>query len=321
MMLSVVLASTVASAAPRRKGKRHKSQKAPVEETTAAAEPADDASKIEIETEEAPAPDADEQPVEEEVTVRKKSKKRSRVGNEFYFRAGIAHVDARIKSGGLQLEPVGIVKLAAPMGPTNGEIVTDPTNIFAAIIGFAPAFAGGYLAVETIIGVPKKAKLRAKGDLANKSLAPTALDLVPTGIPPLGEELAEASAVPPMLTVVARSPKLGPVRVYAGAGLSVLFVTDAKVTNKVLTEVATPKIEVDPTVGFVAQAGIDVQIYSRFYARLDFKELWFQPTETRISNIHVKTTIPLLETVEVGSGKSTSTANPIIVQLGIGASF
>lgn len=306
------LASSIASAKPRR-SKRVKPkpvvveepvEEAPVEEeAVAAAEPEEDLA------------------VEEVVERPRKKKKRNKAETEIYFRAGIAHVEPRIASSGLELEPVGIVKLAAPMGPVQGGIETDPTNIFAAIIGVAPSWFDGYIAIETIIGIPKKAKLRAKGDLANKSLAPTALDLVPTGVPPLGEELGEASAVPPMVTVVLRTPKLGPVRMYVGAGASVLFVRDAKITNKVLTEVATPKLEIDPALGFVAQGGIDVQIYKRFYARLDVKELWFQPAETRISNIAVKTTIPLLETVQVGSGRSESTANPIIVHFGIGATF
>jgi outer membrane protein W len=268
----------------------------------------------------AAAEDEEEDELEEEIVVKPRTQ-RARPSTEIYFRAGIAHVEPRISSGGLELQPEGITKLATPMAPVQGGIETDPTNIFAAIIGVAPGYFHGYLAIETIIGVPKKAKLRAKGDLATKSLAPTALDIVPTGVPPLGEELGEASAVPPMVTIVLRSPKLGPARVYVGAGASVLFVRDAKITNKVLTEVATPKLEISPAFGVVAQAGIDVQLYKRFYARLDFKELWFQPAETRISNIHVKTTIPLLETVKVGSAKSEATANPIIVQFGLGASF
>jgi len=312
-VIPCLLASAVASAKPRR-SKRVKAKPAVVEEIEIEEAPVEEAA---VEAEE-----PDELAVEETEEIEKPRKKqRSKPETEWYFRAGVAHVEPRISSSGLELEPVGIVKLAAPMGPVQGGIETDPTNIFAAIIGVAPSVFHGYIGIETIIGVPKKAKLRAKGDLANKSLAPSALDLVPTGVPPLGEELGEASAVPPMVTVVLRTPKLGPVRLYAGGGASILFVRDAKITNKVLTEVATPKLEIDPAFGFVAQAGIDVQIYKRFYARLDVKELWFQPAETRISNIAVKTTIPLLETVQVGSGRSESTANPIIVHFGIGATF
>ncbi len=245
----------------------------------------------------------------------------ARKAERFYFRAGIAHVEPRTRSTGMKLEPVGIAALM-PMEPPKGEIVTDPANVFTAILGVAPATFGGYLAFETLIGIPKKSKLRATGDLANKSLAPMALDLIPTGVPPLGEEIGEASAAPLMVTATVRTPELGGrVRLYAGGGPSVLIVRGAKVTNKVLTEVATPRIETSPTVGVVAQAGIDVRLYKRIYARLDIKEMWFRPAETRISNIHVRTTIPLLDTIEVGSSSSQVQANPLVVQFGIGAGF
>lgn len=240
---------------------------------------------------------------------------------ELYFRAGIAHVDPRTTSGGLELHSEGITMLATPTEPVAGGIEGDASNIFSAILGIAPAALHGYLAFETIVGIPKSSKLRAKGDLATKSLAPTALGFIPTGIPPLGEEIGEVQAVPPMLTAVVRTPALGPVRLYAGGGVSVLFVRDARITNPVLTEVATPKLEIDPAFGVVAQAGIDVNVTGRFYARLDIKELWFQESESRITGIRVKTQIPMLETVNVGSATSMVKANPIIVHLGLGATF
>jgi outer membrane protein W len=241
--------------------------------------------------------------------------------NELYFRAGVAHVEPRIASGGLELRPTGLASLAAMTEPVAGGIESQPANIIAGIIGFAPAAFGGRIAFETLVGIPQPTKLRAVGDLADKSLAPTAAGIIPTGIPALGPELGEAKAVPPMLTVVLRLPSLGPIRPYIGAGASVLFVTDARITNAVLTEVATPRLEITPAFGVVAQAGIDVHLTGRFYARLDLKELWFQEAESRITNLHVATTIPMLETVEVGSAVSTVRANPIIVQAGVGVTF
>jgi hypothetical protein len=256
-----------------------------------------------------------------EVVRRARAPRQRRPRNELYFVAGVAHVDARVASGGLELDPTGLASLAAMPGPVQGSVESDPSNIIAGMIGFAPAALRGYVAFETLIGVPKTTKLRATGDLANKSLAPTALGFVPTGIPPLGPELGEAKAVPPMLTAIFRLPPLGPVRFYVGGGASILFVTDAKITNPVLTEVATPKLEVTPAVGAVGQIGVDIHLFDRFSARIDVKELWFQSSEATISNIRVHTTIPLLETVDVGSARSELQANPIIVQAGIGATF
>lgn len=323
-----MVASTTAAAAPRKSGKVSRStvEDADDEETPRKKQPA----AIEDDEDEAPAKtkskvakvEDDEDDGEEiEVAVRTPAKPGARAKREFYFRAGIAHVEPRTKSSGMVLEPVGIAKLM-PMDPPKGEIVTDPANIFTAILGFAPATFRGYVSFETLIGLPKKSKLRATGDLANKSLAPTALDLIPTGVPPLGEEIGEASAAPLMVTATFRTPELGGrVRLYAGGGPSLLLVRGAKVTNAVLTEVATPKIETSPTLGVVAQAGIDLKVYKRVYARFDVKEMWFMPTETRITNIHVKTTIPLLETIEVGSSRSQVQANPLVVSFGIGAGF
>jgi outer membrane protein W len=252
--------------------------------------------------------------------AKKAKAKKKAPRNEFYFRAGMAHVQPRIKSGGLELQPTGLAGLAANPEPPKGGLESQSSNIISGIIGFAPKVFGGHVAFETLVGIPQATPLRAQGELATKSLAPTALGIIPTGIPPLGEEIGEAKAVPPMLTVVFRLPALGPVRPYVGAGASVLFV-EGKITNAVLTEVATPKLTVSPAAGFVAQAGIDVHLKGRFYARLDLKELWFQESQSTISNIHVATTIPMLETVEVGSAKTTVQANPIIVQAGIGVTF
>lgn len=241
--------------------------------------------------------------------------------NRFYFIAGVAHVDARVASGGLQLDPMGLASLAVMPGPMQGGVESDPSNIIAGVIGFAPAALRGYVAFETLVGLPKTTKLRATGDLANKSLAPFALGFVPTGIPPLGSELGEVKATPPMVTAIFRLPALGPLRFYVGGGASVLFVRDARITNPVLTQVATPRLEVTPALGAVGQVGVDIHLFDRFSARLDIKELWFQPSQATISNIRVHTTIPLLETVDVGSAKSVLQANPIVVQAGIGATF
>jgi hypothetical protein len=240
--------------------------------------------------------------------------------NEFYVVGGMAHADARVTGGNLTLDASGVASLAAMPGGLQGGIESDPVNAVAGMIGFAPAALHGHVAFETVIGLPASAQLRATGDLANKSLAPTALGFVQTGIPPLGEQLGEATAIPLMVTAVVRSPRLGPLRFYAGGGPSLLF-TDAKITNAVLTQVGTPTIDVSPAFGVVAQAGVDVHLFGRFSARLDLKEAWYQTSEATISNIRVHTTIPLLETVDVGSAHSEFQANPIVVQAGIGASF
>jgi outer membrane protein W len=238
---------------------------------------------------------------------------------ELYFRAGVASVDPRMASGGFELEPSPLAGLAGIMTPQGG-LTTDTATLVAAIIGVAPAVFRGHVAIETIIGLPQTTHLRATGQLATQSLAPTVLGLQ-TGIPPLGTNLGEAKAVPPLVTVVFRLPAIGPVVAFVGGGASVLFITDAKVTNPVLTQVATPKLDISPAVGLVGQAGVDIHLGGRFYARADVKEMWFQDTTSTITNIRVHTDIPDLETVDVGSVKATVSARPIIFQAGIGMNF
>src|SRR5262249_45405185 len=162
---------------------------------------------------------------------------------------------ARVASGGLELDPAGLASLAAKPGPMQGRVESDPANILAGMIGFAPAALRGHRAFETPGGLPQATQPRATRDLPGKPLAPTALGLVPTGIPPLGSEFGEVKSSTPMVTAIFRLPALGPFRFYVGGGASVLVVRDAKITNPVLTEVATPKLEVTPAFGAVGQIG------------------------------------------------------------------
>ena len=238
---------------------------------------------------------------------------------QFYVRAGYAYMIPQFSAGGFQLVPSPVASIAVT-GPIQGGVTTPAAGTIAAIIGFAPRALGGHVAFETLVGAPAKTEFQATGALATQSLAPTALG-IPTGIPALGSQLGEASAVPPMLTVLFRLPALGPFTAYAGGGASVLFVTDATITNPVLTQVGHPTFSIPPALGVIAQAGVDARLYKHWYARFDFKEIWYQPVEATISNITVHTTIPLLETVDVGTVKSQVAANPIVLQAGIGADF
>jgi outer membrane protein W len=243
-----------------------------------------------------------------------------RVRNELYFRAGLAFVSARLSTSALQLQPTAIASLAANPMALQGGIASSSGDVVTAIIGFAPAALGGHIGFETVIGAASATKLSATGPLATQSIAPTALGL-PTGIPALGSQLGQASATPLMLTAVYRLPALGPITPYVGAGPSILLVTGTKITNQILDAVATPQFSVSPVLGAIAQAGLDVHVYGSIYARLDVREIWFETAQATISNIQVHTTIPDLETVDVGSVKSAVTANPIIVQAGVGATF
>ena len=87
---------------------------------------------------------------------------------------------------------------------------STPLTVPAVIVGYVLPVLGDRLSIETVLGVPFTVKFRATGTLADMSIAPTALG-IPTGVPPLGSELGEAEAAPPVVTarLPARRPRPG----------------------------------------------------------------------------------------------------------------
>ncbi len=240
----------------------------------------------------------------------------------FYFRVGAAFVDPLSQSNELELAGVdGPASLAIQNGPIAGSGATIASStIPAVIIGYVLPKWNDRVSIETILGPPLSVKMQATGTLANQSLAPSALG-IPTGIMPLGPELGEADAVPPVVTLV-YSLLDGPVRPYAGAGASVLVTYNAKVTNPVLTSVGKPTFSIAPAPGLALQTGVDATIYGRIYARLDIKFIALMQARAEVHNIQMNAPdLPLFGTVEVGTAKMSMWVNPLIIQAGIGTDF
>jgi outer membrane protein W len=239
-----------------------------------------------------------------------------------YFRAGGALVAPMTSSRELQLADVnGPASLAVQNGPIAGSGATvDSATIPAIIVGYTLPTRGRRWSLETVLGTPFTVKFEATGTLANMSIAPTALG-IPTGIGPLGRELGEAKAVPPILTAVYQLTGDGALRPYLGAGASVLFTYDAHVTNPTLTAVHQPTMTISPAPGLVLQGGLDARLWRSVYARIDVKFIAMK-THAEVHDIEVKTPgLPLFDTVEVGTAKLDLWVNPLIVQAGIGADF
>jgi outer membrane protein W len=245
------------------------------------------------------------------------------VERRFYVRAGVAYVDPLSTSGPLTLANVdGPASLAVQNGPIAGSGATiESTTIPAMIIGYVLPRWNDRIAIESILGPPLTVKLRATGTLANQSIAPSALG-IPTGIMPLGPELGEAKAVPPVLTAVYTLIDNLPVRPYAGAGIAVLFSYDAKVTNPTLTAEGHPDFSISPAPGLALQAGIDARLFSRVYARLDIKFIGLMLAHGEVHNIQMQAPdLPLFGSVNVGTAKMDVWVNPLIIQAGIGTNF
>jgi len=241
----------------------------------------------------------------------------------FYFRAGIARIAPQEQSDEMQLSNIdGPASLSLQNGPIAGSGATiSSTTIPAVIVGYVLPFADRKLSVETILGLPFTVKFQATGTLANESIAPTALG-IPTGVGPLGPELGEAKAVPIVLTAVYRVAELGRVAPYVGAGPSIMFTSDARVTNMTLTEVSQPDMSIAPAPGLVLQGGLDARITDRIWARVDVKFIALMKARATVNHIEVRTPdLPLFDTVEVGTTEMSMWVNPLIVTGGVGADF
>ena len=241
----------------------------------------------------------------------------------FYINAGVAYVDPLSSSDPLELADVdGPASLAVQNGPIAGSGATvGSASVFAMTLGMRLPYLHGRLSLETILGVPFTVKFKATGTLATQSIAPMALG-IPTGVQPLGEDLGEAKAAPPMLTAVYQILDHGPARPYLGAGLAVLIAFDAHVTNPMLTEVSQPEMSVAPAPGLVLQGGVDVKVYKDWFLRVDVKFIAFMEARGEVKHIQVKTPeIPLFDTVEVGTAKMNVWVNPLIIQAGVGTEF
>jgi len=241
---------------------------------------------------------------------------------KFYVRPGVARLTPLEQSREMELADVdGPASLAVKNGPIAGSGASvSSATIFGMIVGYNLPWKDGRLAVETILGLPFTVKFNATGTLANESIAPTALGL-PTGVGPLGSELGQAKAIPPLVTVIYRVQQ-GRVEPYVGAGAAVMFTTDAKVTNPMLTAVSQPTMSIAPAPGLVLQTGVDAMITKHVYARLDVKFIALMLARARVEHIQVQTPdLPLFDTVEVGTAKMSMWVNPLIIQAGIGTDF
>jgi outer membrane protein W len=239
-----------------------------------------------------------------------------------YVRGGVLHLEPLEQSRPMELADVdGPASLSLQNGPIEGSGASvNSATIPGLIVGYVLPFAGGRMSVETVLGPPFKVKFQATGTLATMSIAPTALGL-PTGVGPLGSELGEAKALPPVVTVIYRLLD-GKVQPFVGAGASVMFTSDAKVTNAMLTEVSQPTMKISPAPGLVLQTGLEAKLASRIYARLDVKFVALMLARAEVSHIQVRTPeLPLFDTVEVGTAKMSMWVNPLIIQMGIGTDF
>lgn len=242
----------------------------------------------------------------------------------FYFRAGFTSLQPDASSSEVNLDNVGdIAQLAISNGPIEDSSVNVEGVDFASIIvGYRLPWFGERFSLETILALPLTIKFTAEGGLANESISPFALGNIPTGIPPLGKEFGETKALPPVVTLVYKVLKNYKIKPYIGGGIAFMYTYDSKVTNAILTEVREPELEIENAMGYVGQAGFEINLTKRWKLNLDAKYIGGLESDATVKGIVVKTPgTPLFETADVGNASVTVKVDPTILSLGLGFDF
>jgi outer membrane protein len=241
--------------------------------------------------------------------------------NGFSFRLGGLFLQPLGSAKEVELSNVsGVSRLIIDNGPIAGSSIgISNALIFAGTVGYAPPILNRQLSIEAVLALPFTLKLRSRGTLATASLAPFAAGNVPTGLPALGEVLGETTVLPPVVTLVYRFLPGLRFHPYLGAGVSVLFAYNARITNSILTEVGQPTVSILPRAGWVLQGGVDVRLYQRFYLSADVKFIGGLALQANVDEIFVRLpNLPLYDIVKVGSATASVVANPLVFQLGVG---
>lgn len=233
-----------------------------------------------------------------------------------YVRGVVAgDAEPQISTHSLQLDASPVASAAGAGGALAGGVRVNGSSSLTAIIGYEAPSLPWRLSIEALIGAPSRLNFEATGRLATDSLANSA------NVPPLGPRLGYAAMTAPAVTVLVKPVRWESVTLFAGVGASMLLVYDEKVTNSVLTAVADPKLTIQSSLGAVAQTGLEAEVWNSVVVRLDARYIAYRDARATIGNIQVRTSLPELPTVEVGSARVDVSVRVFVFQCGIGVDF
>ncbi len=241
----------------------------------------------------------------------------------FYVKPGATMIDARLSSGELVLGGLDdTAQLALEPGPVAGSGVRDSGSVtrVSATLGWRLPWGDRRWAVETVLAPPFTFEFEATGTLANESLAPDAGG-IPTGVPPLGRELGETDLLPPVVTLVYAPWPDSRVSPYAGAGVVYIFSYNSRLTNRALTESASPELRIDNVFSYVLQLGLDVAITERLFVNVDYKYVGRVRPRARIRGIGLSSNVELFDPIEVERADMRLEMNPHVLGASLGWRF
>ncbi len=244
--------------------------------------------------------------------------------DRLYFRAGAIHMSPDIKTRSITLSNLSeIAEVAVEPGEQEGEAFSDPLTIPAAIVGYKLRWKlwGGGWSVETMAALPPTLDLKAKGKLADEPLV-TEANGIPTGVPALGEKVAETKVAPPMVTLVKRFRNGHNFRPYAGLGAVYLFTYDSHVTNPILTEVGEPELEIEDKFGWVGQLGADWRLSDYWWLAADVKYISVKEVSAKMERTFIRAPgLPQYQYAAVGDAEFVADMNVYAFTLGVGFTF
>ncbi|EKF73559.1 OmpW family protein [Alcanivorax hongdengensis A-11-3] len=243
--------------------------------------------------------------------------------DRLYFRLGALYVKPDIVTHSITLKNLSeIASVAVEPGPQEGEAYSDPQLQPFAIVGYKlPWGNDASWSLETIIGAPPTLKLKAKGKIADEPLV-TEANGIPTGVPALGEEVAETKVIPPVVTLVKRFNMDSTIRPYVGLGVTYLYTYDTHVTNPILTEFGEPELNIDNKFGWVAQLGLDMHLGGGWWAAADFKYISVPDVTATLEKTYIRAPgLPQYQYAEVGDAEFKADLNNLAFGLGVGFTF
>ena len=244
--------------------------------------------------------------------------------DRLYFRLGALYMSPDVKTNFITLSNLSdIAEVAVEPGEQEGEAFSDPLTIPAATIGYKLRWKlwGGGWSVETMAALPPTLELKAKGRLADVPLV-TEANGIPTGVPALGEKVAETKVAPPMVTLVKRFRNDRDFRPYAGLGVVYLFTYDSHVTNATLTEVGEPELDIEDKFGWVGQLGVDWRISDYWWLAADFKYISVEDVSATMERTFIRAPgLPQYQYAAVGDAEFNADMNVYAFSLGAGFTF